>query len=294
GSKELLNNLLKNEYPILFEGLHTCSLLSHPALKNRFKIFRESNIEHEYYEHLARAEKSIIKKTYFKREVSKLKRFELTVQQADLLLMVSTEDMNYFKKQYPQANVKYLPSFHGNNKLSGKTGKGEYILYHGNLMVPENIIAAEYLIQEVFSKLTFPVKIAGLNPPASLLKYAQPYKHVEIISNPDDETMQYLIANAQVNCLYTQQATGLKLKLLNVLYGGRFCVCNAMIIYGTGLESICEIANSQDEFIEKIKSCFEKEFSNSDIQLRSIVLSSEHDNIKNLRFLIRELSESSG
>ena len=43
-SKELLNNLLLDDFPILFEGLHTCYYLSDKRLKNRFKIYRESYI----------------------------------------------------------------------------------------------------------------------------------------------------------------------------------------------------------------------------------------------------------
>ena len=32
--KQLLQNLCSNSYPILFEGLHSCYLISHPDLKD--------------------------------------------------------------------------------------------------------------------------------------------------------------------------------------------------------------------------------------------------------------------
>ena len=51
--KELLYNLNLNKYPIIFEGLHTCYYLGDISLKDRLCIYRESNIEHEYYDHLA-------------------------------------------------------------------------------------------------------------------------------------------------------------------------------------------------------------------------------------------------
>ena len=46
---ELITNLLKNDYPILFEGLHCCYYINDPRLHNRKKIYREANIEHDYY-----------------------------------------------------------------------------------------------------------------------------------------------------------------------------------------------------------------------------------------------------
>ena len=41
---ELKQNLLKDNYPVLFEVLHTCYLLNDTDLKNRKKLFRHSNI----------------------------------------------------------------------------------------------------------------------------------------------------------------------------------------------------------------------------------------------------------
>ena len=79
-SKELKSNLLSNSFPILFEGLHTCYLLKDKELKNRVKIFRESNIEHEYYGHLAKSEKNILKEHFqnqfsiHRNEIEKIKK----------------------------------------------------------------------------------------------------------------------------------------------------------------------------------------------------------------------------
>ena len=45
-SSDLLNNLQKDQAPILFEGLHCTYYLAHPSLQNRVKIVRTHNIEH--------------------------------------------------------------------------------------------------------------------------------------------------------------------------------------------------------------------------------------------------------
>ena len=65
------------------------------------------------------------------------------------------------------------------------------------------------------------VIIAGLNPPESLKELIKNYSNIELIESPSQNKMESLISNAQVHCLYTFQVTGLKLKLVNVLYAGR-------------------------------------------------------------------------
>ncbi len=260
-SQLLIANLLKDEYPILFEGLHTCYFLNDRRLTNRFKIYRESNIEHEYYAHLAKSEKNLVKKMYFLLEANKLRNFQKQLINADLMLVVSTADRDYLQSQFPTKGIEYLPSFHAFDKVKIKEGKGEYILYNGNLQVAENIKAVEYLIKMVFSKIKHPVIIAGLNPNTKIYNWIKSYPHLQIKANPSEAEMQTLIEEAHIHCLYTHQATGLKLKLLNVLYSGRFCICNEDMLTGTNLQQTCIVKNTAAEMAEAINNTFNKEFT---------------------------------
>lgn len=267
-SEKLIRNLLVDNAPILFEGLHTCAILNDNRLKNRFKIYRESNIEHEYYRYLATSEKNIFKKKYFLTEANKLEKFENQLSHANLMLVVSEEDTKYLQNKFSGKNIQYLPSFHPYNTIECNTGKGNYALYHGNLSISENYLAAEFLIKEVFSKTKHKLIIAGLNPQESLLQIAKHYSNVEIIANPTDEKLQSLLKNAHINCLYTHQESGLKLKLLNSLFAGRFCLVNDKMLYGTQLKNCCTIANTSEEFINQIDALFKLEFSESDVKNR--------------------------
>lgn len=271
-SDELMNNLLKNNYPILFEGLHTCYYLNDKRLADRKKIYRESNIEHHYYYHLAHSESNFLKKLYFIIEAKKLFSFQKQLAYADLMLVVSTEDEAYLKSVFPESEIKYLPSFHAFDEVKIKEGKGNYVLYHGNLQVAENIKALEYLIKSVFSKINHPVIIAGLNPSAEIYNWIKYYSHIKIIANPTDAEMQTLIEDAHIHCLYTYQATGLKLKLLNVLYNGRFCICNDDMFAGTNLLATCIVKNSPQEMIDTIDNTLKKEFTQEFINLRKQAL----------------------
>lgn len=269
---KLKERLMEDEYPILFEVLHTCYLLNDPDLKARKKFFRHSNIEHEYFRELAKAESSFIKKLYLSMEARKLQRFEKQITQADCILAVSEQDLAYFQKTYPQTSSVYLPSFHPFDELQSKTGKGDYILYHGNLSVPENHVAALWLIDHVFSKIRYRVVIAGLNPQASLISRIKSYTHIELRENCSSEEMQRLISDAQIHCLYTAQATGLKLKLLNVLYSGRFVLANNAMLAGTSLREACELCNSPQEYIRAIEALFTKELTEELLEKRKAIL----------------------
>jgi len=267
-SKELKQNVLKDTYPILFEVLHTCFLLNDVDLKDRLKLFRHSNIEHDYFLELAKAETSFLKKMYLRLEAFKLKRFEPQITNANYILSVSETDLHYFKKTYPHTPALYLPSFHAYDEVVIKEGKGAYILYHGNLSVSENYIAANWLINHVFAKLSLPVIIAGLNPPQHLIETIQHHPHIQLIQNCSLAQMQSLIEEAHIHCLYTQQTTGLKLKLVNVLFSGRHIIANNHMVYGTDLAKACIICDTGQQYIDAINRLFDKEFTKTEIENR--------------------------
>lgn len=290
-SVELENNLLKDNHPVLCEVLHTCYLLDDPRFKNRKKIYRHSNIEHEYYLELSKAEKKIFKKIYLKIEAWKLKGFEKILKSADVILAVNKKDTVYFQNKFPEAKTYYLPSFHANKKLEVKEGQGAYVLFHGNLSVSENYEAVEWLIHRVFSQVQTPCVIAGLNPPDFLKNLIQGYKHIRLIANPSELEMNELITNAQIHVLYTAQSTGLKLKLLNVLFKGRFVICNSHMISGTDVKEddtlfVCE---NEKQFIDKINQWMLPNFSASHLASRQHN-TGVFDTIENARRLISALN----
>ena len=267
-NSELKQRLLQDNYPILFEVLHTCYLLSDSGFKNRIKLFRHSNIEHDYFLELAKAETSLIKKLYLRLEAFKLKRFEKQIVNANCILSVSETDLTYFKSTYPQTPSIYLPSFHPYDEVKIKHGKGDYILYHGNLSISENYIAANWLIDHVFSKISHPIIIAGLNPPQQLIDNIKLYPHIKLKQNCTEQEMQTLIEDAQIHCLYTHQTTGLKLKLVNVLFSGRYILANTNMLTGTDLAKACRVCDTLATYISAIKELFDQSFSINDVEAR--------------------------
>ncbi len=285
-NKELLKNLKKNEYPILFEGLHTTYFANHIELSNRKKFIRHHNIEHEYYFKLAKSEKNIFEKIYLFTEAAKLKRYFNRLKRINCHLAISENDRVKLEVKFKQTLL--VPAFHSNESISCIEGKSDYILYHGNLSVPENINAVIYLIKEVFTKIQRKVIIAGKNPSKHIEKIICKYENIILESNPGEEKMHDLIRNAHINILITFQSTGLKLKLLNALYNGRFCIVNDHMINNTGLDTVCTIANSPDQILESISSLIHEEFLPEMIGKRKILLESQFSNELNA-LIITEL-----
>lgn len=288
-SAELLQNLNKDNNPILFEGLHCTYYLDHPSLASRFKIVRMHNIEHHYYSHLERAESKYFKKYFFRVEADRLKKHQHILKHANLIAAISPNDYDYLSKRFE--HVVYLPAFHPNNKFHYPGKQGDFILYHGNLAVAENYEAAILLVKEVFSKLDFPCIIAGNNPPVELVKITELYPHIQLRQNIRTEDIHELIEKAQVNVLFTNQNTGIKLKLLNALYRGKHVVVNPLISDHTGLETLCEVGESFEEMTELVKKSISIPYEYHDYEQRKEVLGSLFNNAKNAQSLLENIYE---
>ena len=286
-SETLMQDLLKDDYPILCEGLHTTSALNDPRFKNRKIYVRAHNVEHEYYRLLADSEPTCWKRWFYRMESRKLKRYEPILKKAAGIFAITRDDTDYFNQYY--GNAMLVPGFSALGRVCSEKGRGDYVLYHGNLSVAENKKAAEWLVENVFSALNIPCVVAGLNPPDSLRKLCRRYAHVALKANPSDAVMIDLIRNAQVNVMVTDQPTGLKLKLLNALYNGRFCLVNDDMVRGTDLGSLCVVVESPEQFIAEIKRLMKEDFTDDDIAERDEAMKELYQNEKNAQILLNTI-----
>jgi len=289
-SDALIQDLCRDDHPILFEGLHTCYYLDDPRLKGRRLLYRESNIEHDYYRHLAKAERNPLKKVFFLCESRKLRHYEQVLENSSVMLTVSLADTEYLQRQFPSKQVIRIPSFHKDDEVISVPGKGDFVLYQGNLSVAENTAAVSFLIRKVWNESMPPLVIAGKNPSKSLVRLAKTCQRIRLIANPDDATMSGLLRDAHINLMVTFQPTGLKLKLLNALFNGRFCLVNEAMLAGTGLTSLCSVAATPEQFREEIGRLFTCTFTEEEIEKRRDILSKIYSNRENGKLLLQCIS----
>lgn len=284
-SKKLLSNLLKDNSPILFEGLHCCYYLNHPLLKNRLKMVRAHNIESVYYHGLAQNVASPLLKLYFNREARKLEKFEPLLSQANYILTLSTTEKNHFEDKFGKDKTVYMPLFfqdqpaHSNTQTEIKP----FVLYHGDLSTAENRKAAVFLIDSVASKdKNIPWVFAGLNPRKDLLQLAQKYQNITVMANLSEEKMSQLIREASIHILFTNQVSGVKVKLLHALANGQHCLANKEMVEGSELEKYCRIISNQpDEIRETIRKCLQNPLSEAEIIRRKASFHQLYDNNRN-------------
>lgn len=282
-NNSLIENLKLNDFTILFEGLHTTYPLVISEFKDRTKLLRMHNIEHHYYKGLSKSEENSFKKIYFTFEAAKLKNYESILDKANYILSISPLEHLYFSTKFP-SKTKYIPAFHQHNFIKSSEGIGDYALYHGDLRVADNLKSCSFLI-DVFSEIDYPLVIASSTINKKMSTRIKKHTNINFIDITNNNQLEELLNNAHINVLPTFQNTGIKLKLLNALYSGRFCIVNNEMILKTGLEDLCIIANTKKEFQEKIKEYSLINFKKEDIIKREKILKNLNTNTSALEIL---------
>lgn len=250
----LLNRLLQDQYPIVFEGQHCTFWLKHPQLSHRKKMVRLHNVEWQYYEGLSRRSTSFFERWYFRSEARKLKRHESELRHATVLATISHSDTTYYKSQFE--NVEYVPV--GFEHFPPKTATQPttpFYLFHGNLSVAENQEAVYWLLER-FKKtgIPQPLIIAGKNPDQALVAACAQQTNIQLIANPGDLLLQELMQTTTAHLIIGFQQSGIKLKLLNALMTGKKCIVTPKIVAGSGVNHLCTLISTPEELIEVLLS----------------------------------------
>ena len=283
-SKILLNRLLEDDFPILFEGIHSTWFLENTSIQKRKTFVRTHNIEHDYYTALAK-NVGFLKSLYFRLEAYKLIRYESIVSKASKVLCIKESDADHMRKF--NSNTFVLPA-----SLPELT-KNEYVhtelfaLFNGNLSVPENEASACWIIDNIWSKNPnlIPLKIAGRNPSEKLIKLANRYA-IALVVNPSKEEMDLLLSKARVHILVSDQSTGVKLKLLSALQTSGHVLVNDKMVDGTNLDAISTVCKTTEEFIFNIKQLSKNQLDVINYKKRINFIQNNFSTIKNCQIFL--------
>lgn len=277
-SNELFQRLLSDTHPILFEGIHTTLLLNNPRLKDRIKIVRMHNVEHDYYSEIAK-KSSGWKSVFYRLEAKKLKKYEANLKHANFILAIQENDKAHFKQFHP--HVKILPASVPPISIVSAVAKESYCLFHGNLTVKENDLGAKWILNNaMYADLK--MIIAGKNPSLELVNLAKE-KGAQLVTNPTEDEMQKLVSEARVHLLVTQQATGIKLKLINSLASGGHVLVNPIMVEGTNLDALCNIFKGKNDCVEQLKNLMQKPVEVGQLHARFELLQAQFDTYENCK-----------
>jgi hypothetical protein len=110
--------------------------------------------------------------------------------------------------------------------------------------------------------------------------------NVQLLHHIKTEEIDRLVASAHINVLPTFQATGMKLKLINVLFRGKHCLVNTKMVKNTGVEHLCHIADNEDAMKMAIEKLIGAPFDREELRQRSEALEDRFSNRHNARLLL--------
>ena len=286
-STMLLERLLQDKAPILFEGIHTSWYLEHPEIQKRATLLRMHNVEHEYYLGLGK-QSSYLKRIFFQMEAYKLKKYQSIVAVSTAVLAIKGEEaeklsalhaaVHVLPASIPPIKGRYLPS-------------KRYALFHGNLSVPENIHAAAFLVKSLADVVDqeFALLIAGKNPSKKLIQLCRTHK-VTLIANPSESQLEELIQEAHIHVLHTENASGIKLKLLSCLYSSGHLLVNPKMVQGTPLHEFCVIYEDAKDLKIHFLGLRNSTVSEGEFEKRKAFVQTHFNNVKNCLLIEKLLS----
>jgi hypothetical protein len=290
-NEELNQRLLQNDYPILMEGVHCTYITTDRRFANRRKFVRIHNVEHKYYQQLAKFSYNVKNKVYYWLEAKKLFNYEKAmVKNATAYWSVSESDANYYREKFGCTSINYVPLYIPDWKVTAPEGLGTYCLYHGNLEIEENEYAVKWLLKNVFYQLEIPFVVAGKNPSQKLTAIMKKNKSTCLITNPDETQMTDIISKAHIHVLPSFNNTGIKIKLLNALFNGRHCVVNKDMVESTALTELCHVVNTAEEFRERISMLYHQKFTAEEKEFRKNILHQHFSNEASAKQMVKSLS----
>lgn len=286
-SQSLVQNLVDSNAPVLFEGIHTTYPLKSGKLEGIRTLVRMHNVEQDYYRGLSKTEPNVLKRVYYWIEAAKLKRYQRILKKCDRVLSISPSDKSYFDRELGVESL-FLPAFHPNDRVHQLKKKGYFALFHGDLSIRDNRKAAHFLA-DVFRKIDIPLIIAGRTQDKKLLAKAELAKNIQFIHLDNQDQLDDLIQRAHINVLWSSNPAGIKIKMINALFKGRFCLANSPVVGGSGLGELCEIADDEKTLIYKLIQLMDQEFSDDHFKIRKQKLA-VYDNRRNTDLLLELLS----
>lgn len=223
-------------------------------------LTRSHNIEHCYWRDQLKAARGMGQQARIRARLLSLERFELSVLRASHRFYdISIDDLAYWQ-QRGLRNGRWLPPLADQACFSAARRNdlpARDIGFVGNLFMPNNVEAVEWLLRQVLPvvRAQLPqatVLIAGSQPGESLRKLIAADPLVELRANIRDPAAAYRDARVLVNPML--RGSGVALKSIDMLASGRDLVSTSQGV--TGLPPLARecflIADSADGFSRAI------------------------------------------
>lgn len=225
-------------------------------------VMRAHNVEHEIWDRIVQNTNSFLKKNYLAHLTKKLKRFEVAhLNQYDLLLPITSRDLDYFKKLGFNGASHVVPI--GINHSDYQPDFSSYqkplsVSFIGSLDWMPNIEGLEWFIEKVWSTLhqQYPhlrLELAGRNTPDKM--YQLEDKNIKVVGEVSDA--KDFINQHSVMIVPLLSGSGMRVKILEGMALGRVVITTTIGLEGIHAEHQKQvlIADTPAAFIDAFDFC---------------------------------------
>ena len=280
----LLRRLQDDNIPVLFEGLQTTGWIEDLTKRKRF--LRAHNVEHKYYHQLAQNSGGF-RSLIFNRESQCLEEYETShAKDFDVVFSISTDDQQWFRTH--GANAELLPPFHGFAQADIVAGKGEYLLYQGDLSIEINQRALLEVIRMIPESFPLSLVVAGRSGDQAFESKIASFANIRREANVSQDKMTELIRHAHIILVHSLHAEGMKMKLFPALFQGRFIAANRLSASNSVLDDAIHFYEPTT-FIPILLQLSSASFDEGELKNRKTILAQMPDDATNARQIIRYL-----
>jgi len=260
---ELIDMLIKKDYDyILMESVFLLPYVKTIRQNSRAKIIlRSHNVEYEIWERIAKSSTNIPLKLYTSYLAKKLKKYEFShINDIDILVTLTKRDKKkYTENGYKGKSMVVPAGIISETKPQELNLKDNLeISFLGSLDWMPNITGLNWFIKNVWQKIITglpgsKLHIAGRNTPDTIYKV----QNKNIIVHGEVPDSKEFLNTYPIMIVPLLSGGGMRLKILEALALGRIIITTSIGIEGIDAKDGKDvfIANTQKEFIDKIKFC---------------------------------------
>ena len=293
-SREFEAKLTKILTETEFDVIHLESIFCTPYLQVIRKlseakvVVRAHNVEFKIWEQLAEIAQNPLKKWYLALLASRLKRYELGVlKSVDGIVPITLDDASELEKLGVEIPIQVIPIGIDVSSIELKEPKNDAIhLYHLDAMDWEpNVDGINWFIHEIWPQLEAKLpqvrcSLAGRKMPASLLSYSSKNLKVE----GEVSSVAEFVSDKNVAIIPLRSGSGMRVKIVEALAFGKVVITTSLGASGIPFEDGKNIliANTANEFVEKVTFLDENPERSSLISSEARKLAEQEFDLKNL------------
>lgn len=271
---QILNQMLiKESYDVIFFDFLTTSYYRKVIHKFTPSVLHYYDAMSMLFYRNFLIEKNLFKKLYWFLQYKKLLKYEFEMQNwFDKITVVAPKDKNWLceKAKINSEKIEVIPNGVDIEYFYFKfdrnyTSEPKSLLFRGIMNFKPNVDACVYFLKKIWPILKNKIPetklyIVGPNPTKEILKYASKDKNI-IVTGYVEDIREYIV-KSKVNICPMVSGSGIKNKILESLAMGTPSVVTS--IAAEGIPELKEkenvlIADTPQEFVEKIKILFEDE-----------------------------------